>query len=377
MTTDVLSTQAPTGPEVRNGVAERYTAHPMLHVEEARIYHPLTDRELTPGDDHYATVRALCAGERRVSELAPAERDALEAAGWLLAPGVDPSKQYLLKYVSLEAHTVCNQACYFCPVSVDPREEHFMPTEMYERIVGELAAWRDTIEAVFMISYNEPTLDKRFVDQVRTIRGAGLPPAVLTNGSGLTPKRIDALVEMGGLRFLSVNLSTADRQRYKDTRGGDHLKTVLRNLEHARDKPLAEKMDVVVLGTGDEAHRRDFAELSEMFAGSRFEVKSFEVMDRAGYLQIGNKVAEDGRSLCGCDNMGPRPLQHLHVTPHGKCVLCCEDYDEDYVVGDLTEQSVEEVLTGPAMALMRRWTYGIEEAPDDFICNRCVFAIKK
>ena len=90
-----------------------------------------------------------------------------------------------------------------------------MPTELYERIVGELAAWRDTIEAVFMINYNEPTVDKRFVEQVRAIRAAGLPPAVLTNGTGLTPERIDALVEMGGLRFLSINLSTLDRERYQ------------------------------------------------------------------------------------------------------------------------------------------------------------------
>jgi hypothetical protein len=228
-----------------------------------------------------------------------------------------------------------------------------------------------------MISYNEPTLDRRFVDQVRTIKAAGLPPAVLTNGSGLTPDRIDAIVEAGGLRFLSINLSTVDRQRYKETRGGDHLKVVLRNLEHARDLPVAEKMDVVVLGTGDEAHQRDFEELTDRFAGSRFEVKYFEVMDRAGYLQIGLKVAEDGKSLCGCDNFGSRPLQHLHITPQGKCVLCCEDYDENYVVGDLTRESVHDVLTGPALARMRRWTYGLEQAPDDFICKRCIFALKR
>ena len=348
--------------------------HPMLHVDDGRIYQPLTDRALEPGDADYALLRRLAAGEVAEDELAAGDRQRLADASWLLAPEEDPSTRFRLKYVSLEAHTVCNQACYFCPVSVDPREDYFMPTELYERIVGELAAYRDTIEAVFMISYNEPTLDRRFVDQVRTIKQAGLPPAVLTNGSGLTPKRVDRLVEMGGLRFLSINLSTPDRERYEATRGGDHLEVVLRNLAYAKDLPVAEKMDIVVLGTGDEIHRRDFAELQEMFAGSRFNVKLFEVMDRAGYLQIGARVAEDPRSLCGCDNMGPRPIQHLHITPRGSCVLCCEDYDENYVVGDLTGQSVEQVLTGPALALYRRWIYNLEPAPADFICNRCIFA---
>ena len=55
-------------------------------------------------------------------------------------------------------------------------------------------------------------------------------------------------------------------------------------------------------------------------------------------------------------------------------VLCCEDYDEKYVVGDLTTSSVADVLAGPELARLRRWVYGLEEAPDDFICRKCVFA---
>jgi hypothetical protein len=356
--------------------AER-RVQPMLHVGDDRLYNPLTDRELVEGEADYALVRGMVEGSRDAFGLDDDDAARLTAAGWLVAPGHDPSRDFLLKYVSLEAHTVCNQACYFCPVSVAPRDDYFMPTELYERIVGELAVYRDTVEAVFMISYNEPTVDKRFVEQARTIKQAGLPPAVLTNGSGLTPDRIDQLVEMGGLRYLLINLSTVDREHYKKTRGGDHLKVVMRHLEHARDKAVAEKMEIVVLGTGDAQHRKDHAELVERFAGSRFDVKYDEVMDRAGYLQIGKSVQHDGKQLCGCDNVGSRPFQHLHVTPHGKCVLCCEDYDEQYVVGDLTRESVHEVLTGDTMAEMRRWAYGVEAAPDDFICRRCVFALKR
>src|SRR6185369_17264332 len=261
--------------------------NPFLHDGGDRLYDPLTDRTLQEGEPGYAALRSLLAGGATLAGLAGPERDGLAAAGWLLPTEEDPSRRFLLKYVSLEAHTVCNQSCYFCPVSIAPREDYFMPTELYQRIVGELAAHRGTIEAVFMINYNEPTADRRFLDQVRALKAAGLPPAVLTNGSGLTPERIDALVEMGGLRFLSINLSTLDRERYRRDRGGDHLPVVLRNLEHARDKPLAERMDMAVLGTGDEVHKRDFEEISQRFAGSRFDVKYYEVMDRAGYLQLG------------------------------------------------------------------------------------------
>lgn len=348
------------------------TLNPFLHVEADRLYDPLSDRSITEADGAWPRLRGLLAGTLQPAELEPELRARLAREGWLVPAEEDASSRYHLKYVSLEAHTVCNQGCYFCPVAYDPRESYFMPTERYEDIVRQVAAHRETIEAVFMINYNEPTADKRFVDQVRTLREAGLPPATLTNGTGLTPKRVDALVEMGGLRFLSINLSTLDPERYAADRKGDHLELVSRNLDYAKDRPVAEEMDIVVLGRGDEVHRRDFEEIERRFTGSRFNVKFFEVMDRAGYLQIG--LSARNKSLCGCDNVGSRPLQHLHINPYGKCLLCCEDYDENYVVGDLAEETLEEVLTGPRFALMRRWVYGMEEAPDDFICRSCVFA---
>jgi len=349
--------------------------NPFLHIGEDRVYNPLTDRMLLSGEPGYESLRGVLGGALDLAGLPPAELDRLAGQQWLLPAEEDPAQRFLLKYVSLEAHTVCNQACYFCPVAVAPREDYFMPTELYERIVGQLGAYRDTIEAVFMINYNEPTADKRFIDQVRALKAAGLPPAVLTNGTGLTPSRIDALVEMGGLRFLSINLSTLDRERYKTERRGDHLNVVLRHLDYAKDKAVAQQMDMVVLGTNNDDHKRDFEEISARFADSRFEVKSFEVMDRAGYMQIGARPASPHKKLRGCENVGSRPLQHLHITPQGKCVLCCEDYDEFHVVGDLNESSVDEVLRGPELARMRRMIYGLEDAPDNFICRNCVFAL--
>lgn len=355
----------------------RVKLNPYLHFGGERFYNPLTDRMLEREQSGFREVLALYSHERDLDAIPEPVALLLERDGWLVPRDEDGRDAFLLKYVSLEAHTVCNQACYFCPVSVDPRQDYFMPTELYERILGELAAYSDTIEALFMINYNEPTLDKRFVDQVKAILASGLPPAVLTNGSGLTPERVDAILAAGQLRYLSINLSTLDRDRYRRDRGKDQLPVVLRNLDYLRDKPLAETMEVVVLGTGDESHEHDFEAIRERLADTLFTVKKYEVMDRAGYLEIGLKVSKRQRTLGGCENTGSRPLQHLHITPRGECVFCCEDYDEKYVVGDLSRQSVEEVLRGPELARLRRWAYGLEESSADFICRGCIYSLTR
>ena len=345
-------------------VSTELRLNPFLHVDADRIYNPLTDRALSSSDPEYPRLRAFIDG-------GPADAT-LEGDGWVVRD--DLSRRFHLKVVSLETMTACNQKCFFCPVSIAPREDYSMPVEFFEKIVSQLTDFRPTLESVFLQSYNEPTLDRRFVDQCRTLFAADLPVAVLSNGTGLTPVKVDALVESGPLRYICINLSTLDRQRYQHDRGEDHVALVLHNLDYAKSRPLAERMNIVVLGIGDDQHDRDFEEIGKRFAGSRFEVQRHVVMDRAGWLDVGLKPPERKRHLAGCDNVGSRPLQHLHITPRGKCVLCCEDYDERYVVGELTKNSIAEVLEGDEIARLRRWVYGLEEAPQDFICRNCIFA---
>ena len=348
--------------------------NPFLHIDADRIYNPLTGRTITSSDPEWALLWGAGnpAGAFDADKIVGAPLELLERGGWLVRD--DVSRESHLKIVSLETMTTCNQKCYFCPVSIAPREDEEMSDAMFERIVGELGAYRDTLEGVFLQSYNEPTLDRRFVQQCTALFAADLPVAVLSNGSGLTPAKVDALVEAGPLRYICINLSTLDRERYERDRGEDHLNVVLRNLDYARHRHLADEMKIVVLGVGNEEHERDFDAIRKRFAGSRFEVSKHVVMDRAGWLDVGLKPPERKTQLRGCDNVGSRPLQHLHITPRGRCVLCCEDYDERYVVGDLNDNTIAEVLRSDEVARLRRWVYGIEEAPADFICRNCVFA---
>jgi hypothetical protein len=355
--------------------ADRLVVEPFLHYGPDRIYNTLTDLFLASGEPGFREMHELRGGLRTPGDLPAGLRAGLFAGGWLIESSPDLGGRFRLKYVSLEASTVCNQACYFCPVSVDRREDHFMSMEFYEQIVAQLAAHRETIEGVSMIHYNEPTADKRFLDQVRVLKRYGLPPAVLTNGTGLTPQRVDAILEMGGLCYLSINLSTLDRERYRRDRGGDHLPLVLRNLDYLKDKPLAPRMDMAVLGSGDDVHRKDFEEIRERFRGSRFQVHFYEVMDRAGSVPIGLHPLGRNERLCGCEQTGSRPVQWVHVNPLGQCVLCCQDYHDRYVVGDLHEETLDAILSGPRMSLLRRWVYGMEPAPDDFICRHCIYAL--
>ena len=356
--------------------AAALTVEPFLHFGPDAIYNTLTDTHVASGQPGFAELRALRHGGLQPGDLPAHLQATLLEGGWLVESMPDPGARFRLKYVSFEASSPCNQACYFCPVSVAPRADHAIDMTLYEAIVAQLAEHRATIEGVSMVHYNEPTADRNFIDQVRTLKRYGLPPAVLSNATGLTPQRVDALLEMGGLFYLSINLSTLDRERYRRDRGADHLPLVLRHLDYLKDKPLAPRMDLAVLGVGDAQHRADFEAISERFGGSRLRPCFYEVMDRAGATLHGQKPMVPHARLCGCEQTGSRPVQWVHINAKAECVLCCQDYHDQYVVGDLREEKLDAILAGPRMARLRRWVYGIEPAPDDFICRKCIYAIR-
>lgn len=372
-----MTTNGNSRTKTQPGIEANWIVEPYLNLLWHSVHNPITNRTTFPKDKGYKELRAVAEKNKPINSLSKEIISLLVEEGWFIQEKSDEelSKRFFLKFVSLEAHTVCNQACYFCPVSIDPREDHFMSLELYENIVAQLAEFKDSIEAVFMINYNEPTVDKNFIDQIKLLKKYDLVPAVNTNGTGLTPKRTDAILDMGGVGYLSVNLSTMDRESYKADRQGDHINTVMKNIDYVKDKQIADIMDIAVLGRGDEVHKSDFKQIAEHFQDSYFNVKYWVVRDRAGYLDVGRKTGTPHKELKGCEMIGSRPIQHLHINPKGECFLCCEDYENAYIVGDLNKQTVNEVLTGPEMMKMRKWIYGIEEAPDDFICRYCVNAI--
>ena len=367
----------PSPPAVQDDAVAGWRADPYLHFGAKGFFNPHTNAHLASDHPWHPTLWELAVTRIELTELGDDELRGLADEHWLVPLGEDIDRRYLIKYVSIEALALCNHGCYFCPVSFAPREPTRMPTELFERVIGEIAALGHPIEGVVMNHYNEPTADSRYLDQVRCIMDAGLPAATLTNGTGMTPGRVDSLLEMGGLNYLSVNISSLDRDRYKEQRGKDHLPLVLANLDYMATRPVAETMDLVVLGTGDQAHHDEFEPIAERFADTRFEVKLFEVNDRAGYLDLGLKAEGDDGCLGGCEQMGSRPINHIHISARGRCILCCQDYNERWEVGDLHTQSLEEILSGDEFARMRRWTYGLEEAPRDFLCRTCNYSLRR
>ena len=355
-----------------SALLEAETVSPYLHDRGSAVYNPLTGESLPKDGAAYRALASLRTG-------AVAEEDAgalehLRAARFLIEDLDAETRRSHLLYVSLETCTSCNHRCPFCPVSVDPREREVMSQELFESIADQVLEVATPDVVVFLSNYNEPTIDPLFEERCLALFGRGLAVSLLTNASHLDPERADRLAAAGRFRYVGINLPTLDPERYLQMHGTRDLARVLANIDALKARELAEETAIVVLGNQDEAHRRDVREIRARFEPLGWDVKPFRIRSRPA---SGTFVPEPPpvKELRGCELMGSRPFEHLHVTATGKAVLCCQDYYEKLTIGDLKTETVAGILGGDTMARLRRWTYGVEEAPADFLCRRCEFAL--
>lgn len=249
-----------------------------------------------------------------------------------------------------------------------------MSKELFESIVDQAAAVGGRDLVIFLSNYNEPTMDPLFEDRVRYLFGRGLSVSILTNASGFTPERSRLFEGLGRFRYIGINMPTLRTERYQKLHGTRDLARVLANIDAMDPGAISVESAIVVLGDDDEEHHRDAEEIRQRFQPRGWVVKPFKVRARPA---TGIYVPEPPpkKRLKGCELMGSRPFEHLHVTATGRAVLCCQDYWEKLQIGDVKRQTVAEILGGDVIARLRRWVYGVEEAPEDFLCRRCESAL--
>lgn len=126
-----------------------------------------------------------------------------------------------IEWFHVELTSYCNLRCPFCPSRHLRRRRTFLSPEDARVIFGKIAAYArrydDTAgyaalqRMVYLHVMGEPLLHPRFVECVRAARDAGLLPALFTNATLLNDARVEAIFEAGVAHVtLSVNAATPE-----------------------------------------------------------------------------------------------------------------------------------------------------------------------
>ena len=288
------------------------------------------------------------------------------------------------KYIEFQTHSRCNANCTICPYEAMAEKYPAvnMPIDRIEKIIKECDAHKSEILRIIPYLNNEPMLDSRFIDVLRRIKSSGHFIEVSTNMSGLTEKRMEAIIKERLIDDFKISFFGATKQVYQELMPKLNFQRTVTRIEtffminQSNGKTIDVEIILVLTPWIDMEEQLDY--VRERFPDVR--IHGYGFLDRAGNIKgyTNNKRLHDSKTfqyyrLAGCKLK--RPFERIGIMADGNVILCSQDWNREEIVGNVFETSIEAVWNGEGFQMARQRVLGQTETPDNYICKRCKLAL--
>lgn len=260
-------------------------------------------------------------------------------------------------HVQIQTVTGCNADCIFCPNRKTERHIPLgrrMDEDLYHSVVDqclELGVRRYTLYLM-----NEPMLDRGLPQRVAYIsRRIRKPQYTKTTSHGglLTERMAQGLLD-AGLDKLKLSVQSLNPERYWIIMRL-RLDRTLRNIDRfldlkARGGYRRPKLEMVVV---DSVHNHDEIPDIQKYWGERNIKLCIEpVENRADHGTI--REAAVGVSALLPFTWCRRLMEQVYVLYDGRMLMCCADWEQRTVLGDLKTTPLRDIWHGERYAELRR-----------------------
>lgn len=277
-------------------------------------------------------------------------------------PVSEPALPSKPDHVQIQTVTGCNADCIFCPNRKTERPIPLgrrMEWDLYRSVVDqclELGIRRYTLYLM-----NEPMLDRELPQRIAYIsRRIRKPQYTKTTSHGglLTDRMARGLLD-SGLDKLKISVQSLNPERYWSIMRL-RLDKTLHNIDRfldlkARGDYRRPKLEIVVV---DSVHNHDeIPEIRNYWQNRGIQLVVEPVENRADHGTIRKTAVGFGKlhpfSWCR------RLREQLYVLQDGRLLMCCVDWEQRTVLGDLKTTSLRDIWYGePYMELRRRFAAG-------------------
>lgn len=375
----IIDPPATAGGTERIQVQIEYKTSVFVHSWQSIIFNDLTNRTFVGDEDDISLLKRLAESPKTLRDIASfpdikrlAERlDFFLRENLLVPVSLDETFAFIPHRVDIETCRQCNARCQFCPQSVSPKSRGVMPMDLFSLVLSRFEA--TTPEWIAFNHYGEPLIDPFFRRRLELLRGRNLPLALFTNGILMKDDVVDFLAA-GGVYKIVFNFPSLERTEWcqlmqmpeqsywKARRAIESSLTTISNLR--------EGIVISVNGVTETQEMRAH-EIKEHFSTfGDVRVRTVFSDSRAGAIQT-ELVQISSHSAWqrygGCD----RIASQLHISTEGKVYLCCQDYDQNVVLGDIRQESISAIMTGPLARQLRAEMYGLAPMENGRLCLNC------
>lgn len=262
--------------------------------------------------------------------------------------------------LEITTHMGCSINCRYCPQKLllgryfeyDKNRKNELSLEDFKVCVDKLPAGT----RIDFSGMAEPWLNPACTDMVLYAAEKGFPITVYTTLVGMTP---DDFERIQNVDFQEFVLHIPDDQE------NSHIPITEEYLE-LLERVIQTEADGIPLVTGYSCHAGIHSAIKELVPKDSELIT--ELADRAGNLDSDQLESKKNEGDFVCVNCGLE-LNHNVLLPDGTVLLCCMDYGMEHILGNLLEQSYEEILSSAEAVRVRQGMHG--DGENNILCRTC------
>lgn len=277
-----------------------------------------------------------------------------------------PKQQYVADYpilVDIELSSACNLKCPMCYTITDEFKKNvsiqLMDMELFKKVVDEIAG---KVTAVRLSLRGEPTLHPEFIKCIRYCKDMGIQEvSFLTNSSKLN-KEYFIQVAKAGADWITISIDGIGKQ-YENIRRPLKFEETLKKIKdicEIKKKNNWNKPVIKVQGIWPSI-RDNPSEYYNIFAPYADLVAFNPLID---YLDQDEDIVYEEDFIC------PQMYQRLVIGSDGQALLCSNDEEGRYILGDAAADSIYDIWHGERLNKARE-LHRNGQFKEMEVCRKC------
>lgn len=281
--------------------------------------------------------------------------------------------------IAIELTNRCNLNCPFCLVGIQSRQSSVahdamtrsfgtMEMSLAEKIIRDSKAFG--IKDAMLTFQGEPILHKHFVDVIRASKKYGLKAHVFTNGL-LLNSDISRRIVREGLNSMRFSVDGISEDTYQLNRVGGCFQKVYQNMVEmvriAREEnSKIELMWQFIALSNNEHEIKDAKKIAKQI-GIKIYIKTFA--ESVPELAPSNPKYRRRLQVKPCTDI----YQAVYVYWNGEVVPCCYDVEGKEIMGNIADNTLEEIWNSEKYISFREKVDGAALHPEkeSYLCRNC------
>lgn len=242
---------------------------------------------------------------------------------------------------------ICNCRCVMCEMSFNPPAPLMMPFKRAKKIIKQFAKGGGcSIKFVYL---GEPLYYEKLPKLIKYAKKKGIIETMIATNGGLLTKDWSKRLIKSGLDWIIFSVDSCKPEIYKQIRVNGNLKIVGKNIwnfHKIRNELNSKKPKISI-----QCIRMDLNE-EEIKSGEYLQFWSPYVDDVSISTLVDwhlNDISGESPNFC-CTS----PFRRLTIRANGDIAICCGQYIEGKIIGNINKMSIEEAWNGKKFNKLRK-----------------------